>query len=119
MIDFLSLILLTGALAGTTRKWPVVIEGTVAGLPDGEVRLRNQAGTAATARLTDGRFRMETQTAFPNDYVLLFDNGHRVPVVIEKSFIHAEIDFSDGTPHTEIEQFDSGRMLPVPAAAGE
>lgn len=118
MIDsLLSVFLLTGALVEATRRKPAVLEGAVAGLPDGVVELQNQAGAVATAKLIDGGFRMEIEVGFPNDYYLVFENGHRVPVVIENEFLSVEIDFRNAPAAVEITQSKLKKPIAVPANA--
>ena len=116
MIDSLfSVFLLTGALAETMRKRHARLEGAVAGLPDGEVQLLNQTGPVTKTRLTDGKFQMDITVAFPNDYYLLFENGHRIPLTVEKDYVFADIDFYDDPTYVEINQFDTEKkkLLPV------
>ena len=119
MDSLLSIVLLTGALARSARKKQATLEGAVAGLPDGEVQLQNQTGVVKTSRLTDGKFRMEVTTSFPNDYFLLFGNGHRIPLVIEKEYIFVDIDFYDDPTFVKITQFSTSKNLPVPVLATE
>lgn len=116
MIDSLfSVFLLTGALAEAMRKKHARLEGAVAGLPDGEVTLLNQSGVVAKTKISGGKFHLETNVAFPNDYYLLFENGHRVPVIIEKEYIFVDVDFYDDPTFVEITQFDKEKkkLLPV------
>jgi len=115
MDSLFSIFLLTGALAaGLKKKRQASLNGAVAGLPDGHVELRNQSGVVATYRLIDGRFHLQTEIAFPYDYFLLFENGHRIPLVIEKEHVYVDIDFSNDPTFIDIRQYSSEKRFPVP-----
>ena len=112
MNSLLSVLLLTGALAGFSKRKESVVEGAVAGMPDGEVRLLNQAGEVASATMEQGEFRLTFDAGFPNDYYLIFENGQRVPFVQEKDYTHLEIDFSAKRPMVIVSHRTSGVLIP-------
>lgn len=115
MSSLLSVLLLTGALAGSSKRKRAVVEGTVAGLPDGTVRLQNQAGVVATSSIEAGKFRFEFDSAFPNDYYLHFGGDLTIPIVIEKDVVYIEAELTDGVLNYTIEHFAQEKLLPVTA----